>query len=656
MVTSDGFPKILDFGLAKVEQPAADDGSDIATVTRATRAGAILGTAPYMSPEQAAGRPVDHRSDQFAFGSMLYEMATGKRPFKKDTVPQTLAAVIQDDPKPIRKVNYALPVELSAIVERCLAKDPAARYESTADLAAELKTVPEIVSPWRARRRMLWRAAGVLVALLAAASVPQLMGLWDQLSSRAGPGSIESIAVLPLRNLSGDPEQEYFVDGITETLITDLTKIRALKVIGRSSAMRYKNSDKPLVEIARELGVDAVVEGSAMRVGDSVRVMAQLIDPETEQALWAESYERDLENVLVLQSEVAQAIAAEVQVVLTPEEAGRLAEARPVDPEAHDAYLKGSYHWKKQTPADLDTAQRYFERALEKDPSYAPAYEGLAWVWAIRQQLAITPPQEAGPKAKEAALQAIELDEGSAGAHAALALVRTLTDWDWAGAELEWQRALELDPNSADAHAFFGYFLAITGRAEEAVSHAERAIELDPFNALFHGLSATVLHFDGRHDDAIAAADTALASQPDMQVARNARQLALYAKGMRDEHLADRRDWIAGDAELTAAFEKGLAEGGPEGAHRHLADLLAARLEESGQDVAPGGFGIMGAAQQYLFAGDLDRTIESLEKAYEVRTPNLLDVGFGPLWEPLRSDPRFQDLLRRLNLATSRAE
>jgi TolB-like protein/Tfp pilus assembly protein PilF/predicted Ser/Thr protein kinase len=656
MVTSDGHPKILDFGLAKVERPVAEDDSTMATETKATRHGAILGTAPYMSPEQAAGRPVDHRSDQFAFGSMLYEMATGKRPFKKATVPQTLAAVIQDDPKPIRKVNYALAVELSTIVERCLAKDPAERFESTADLVRELKAVPEAPTPWRAHRRMLWGAVGVLVALLGAMLAPQLAGRWDRLFSPAGPASIESIAVLPLRNLSGDPEQEYFVDSMTETLITNLAKIGALKVASPSSAMRYKGTDKPLTEIARELDVDAVVDGSALRAGDSVRVMVQLIDGETEEALWAESYERDLENVLLLQSEVAQAIAGEVQVALTPEEVGRLADARTVNPEAHDFYLKGSYHWKKQTPEDLETAQRYFERALEEDPAYAAAHEGLAWVWAVRQQLAITSPDEAGPKAKEAALQAIELDDSSAGAHAALALAKTLADWDWAGAEAEWRRALELDPDSADAHAFFGDFLAIAGRTNEAVGHAERAVELDPFNALFHALSARVLYFDRRYDDALAAAGTALGSQPDMLLARDAQQAALYLEGRRDEHLADRRDWIAGDAELVTAFDQGRAEGGPEGAHRALADLLAARLEESGQRVAPGGFGIMGVAQQYLFAGDLDRVVESLQKAYEARTPKLLDIGHGPLWDPLRSDPRFQELLRRMNLPTNGVE
>jgi tetratricopeptide (TPR) repeat protein len=383
--------------------------------------------------------------------------------------------------------------------------------------------------------------------------------------------------------------------------------------------------------------------------------MAQLIDPETEQTLWAESYERDFEDVLLLQGEVAQAIAEELEVALTPEEAGRLAGAGTVNPEAHDAYLKGSYHWKKQTRQDLDTAQRYFELALEKDPSYASAYEGLAWVWATRQLLAISPPREAGPQAREAALQALELDEGSAGAHAALALVRTVTDWDWEGAESEWRRALELDPSSADAQAYFAYFLAITGRTEEAVTHAERALELDPFNALFHGLSAKVLYFDGRYDDALAAARMALASQPDMQVALNALQLSLYLEGRRDEHLADRRDWMAGDAELVAAYEQGLATGGYEGAMRGIADLLTARLEESGQAVAPGGFGIMGVAQQYLFAGDLDRAIESLETAFEARDPDVLDIGHGPLWDALRSNPRFLDLLRRMNLPMTQA-
>jgi TolB-like protein len=587
-------------------------------------------------------------------GSILYEMATGNLAFKKDTIPQTLTAIIEENPEPIKKLNEEIPVELSAIVERCLAKDLDERYALTEDLASALKTVPETVSPWRARRKYLWAAAGLLVAVLAMALTPNLIRLWDQISSRAGPSPIESIAVLPLQNLSGDPEQEYFADGMTEALITDLAKIAALKVISRSSSMRYKGTDKPLSEIANELNVDVLVEGSAQRVGDSVRIMAQLIDPETEQALWAESYEQDLENVLLLWSEVAQAIAGEVQVALTPEETNRLASARPVDPEAHDAYLKGSYHWKNPTPANLDTAQSYFELALDKDPSYAPAYAGLAWVWAARQQMGITPPHEAGPKGKTAALQAIALDDSSAEAYGALGVIRTWTDWDWDGAGQAWRRALELDPNAANTHAYYAHFLAITGRVDEAVPHSERAIELDPFNALYHALYAVVLQYDRRYDEAIAAARTARAMQPGMPFARSTLQYVLFSNGMRDEMLAVQREWIVRDSELVEAFEQGLAEASYEGAHRRIADIMAARLEASDGVVPPGGFDAFFIAQQYLYAGDYDRTIDWLEKSYEARIPNMPYLG-RPHWDALRSNPRFQDLLRRMNLHTTSA-
>ena len=371
MVTSDGYVKILDFGLAKLLPEAVDFGSEEITISKElTRAGVILGTVGYMSPEQASGRPLDHRSDQFSFGSILYEMATGKIAFKRETAAQMLAAIIEGEPEPVAKVNPKVPPHLRVIVERCLEKHPEERYESTRDLARELEGLREI--PFALPAILTRRAVLAGVLALVVLGIALLVGLnggglRDRLLGGVSP--IDSLAVLPLANQSGDPEQEYFVDGITEALITDLAKISALKVISRNSAMRYKDTDKSIPEIAEELGVDAVIEGSVLREGDRVRVTAQLIEASTDQYLWADNFEQELRDIMTLYSDVARAIAQEIEIAVTPEEERRLASVRPVNPEAHDAYLKGSYHWKKLTREDLDTAQRYFELALEKDPS-----------------------------------------------------------------------------------------------------------------------------------------------------------------------------------------------------------------------------------------------------------------------------------------------
>jgi len=372
---------------------AVDYGSEEATVTRElTRAGVILGTVGYMSPEQASGQPLDHRSDQFSFGSILYEMATGKIAFKRETAAQMLAAIIEGEAEPIAKVNPKVPTHLRAIVERCLEKHPEERYESTRDLARELegsKEVPFALPGVLTRRTVLAGVSALVVLGIALLVGINVGGLRDRLLGGTTP--IDSLAVLPLANQSGDPEQEYFVDGITEAIITDLAKISALKVISRNSSMRYKDTDKSIPEIAEELDVDAVIQGSVLRSGGSVRVTAQLIEARTDQYLWADNFDRELRDVLALYSDVARAIAQEIEIAVTPEEETRLTSVRPVNPEAHDAYLKGIYNWEKRSPEGFRRAIDYLQQAIEIDPSYAPAYATLAFCYGTSGTLGLIP-------------------------------------------------------------------------------------------------------------------------------------------------------------------------------------------------------------------------------------------------------------------------
>ena len=656
VIAPEGGAKVLDFGLAtRLSEKELSEASTHSLDT-AELSGKIVGTLAYMAPEQLRGRPADACSDIWSLGVVLYEMASGVRPFKGKTGFELSSAILSTAPPPLAPgPGGALPAQLQMVIDRCLEKDPARRYQSAGEVRAALETAQSAASgplrstaqPVRPGWRWLLPAAGLAVALAAVAALD--VGGVRRLLVGGDSGQLRAVrmAVLPFANLSGDPEQEYLSDGFTQELITQLGRLHpeGLSVIARSSVMRYKKGDTPVDQIGRELRVDYVLEGSTQREADRVRINAELIHVRDQTQLWADTYERELSGILTLQSEVAERVARALALELLPAEQARLTSARSVDPEAYDAYLKGSYHWKKITPADIDTAERYFELALEKDPSYAPAYEGLAIVWGARQQMGITPPHEAGPKAKAAALQAIALDDDSAEAHAALALVRTWTDWDWAGAWPEWRRALELDPNAANAHAYYAHFLAIVGRTDEAIPHSERALELDPFNALFHSLYAMVLYFDRRYDDAMAAARTALALQPGQGIARYTLQTVFIAKGMRDEQLALQRERIAHDPERVAVFERGLAEAGYEGVQRGIADLLAARYEKSGW----GEFGPESIAFRYLDAGDYDRAIDWLEKGYEDRDPNLPYIG-KPFYDPLRSDPRFQALLRRMNL------
>ena len=653
VITPEGRAKVLDFGLAKQMT-----GQELAETTIApaslTAPGVVAGTLAYMAPEQLRGQPADARSDIWALGVVLYEIAAGTRPFQGQTGFELSSAILN---QPLPPLPSSVPAPLAGVIDRCLAKEPGARFQRGDEARVALEAVASgQAAAWptwrvvlrRHHRELVATAGGVLI-LLAVAGV--LFGLdVGGVRSRvtgavAAPARVIRLAVLPFANLSGDAEQEYLSDGLTQEMITMLGRLHpaALQVIARTSVMRYKKTDKTIAQIGTELNADYILEGSAQREAGRIRISAELIKVLDQTQLWADSYQRELAGILVLQSEVAQKVAGALALRLLPAEQARLANARTVNPEAYDACQKGSYFWQKLTRADLDTAEQYFDLALEKDPGYAPAYAGIAYVWACRQQMRITPPREAGPKAKAAAQQAITLDDSSADAHEALADIKTWTDWDWAGAEPEWRRALELDPNAANAHAYYSHFLVIMGRLDEAQSHMELALKLDPFNALYHALYAMVLQYHRRFDDALAEARASLAMQPDLPLGKTLQQQLLMIKGMRDELLAMQRERITKDPERAAALERGFAEAGYEGAQRRIADVLAARYEKSGRM----GAGII--ALRYFDGRDYGRAIDWLEKSYDERDPNLPYIG-KPLFDPLRTDPRFQALLRRMGL------
>jgi TolB-like protein len=490
-------------------------------------------------------------------------------------------------------------------------------------------------------------------ASVAAAFGAPLALNWGGLRDRVlgAPRQITSIAVLPLANLSGDPDQEYFSDGMTESLIADLAKLSSLKVISRTSAMTFKGANKPLREIAAELGVDAILEGSAVRSGDRIRITAQLIDAKTDQHLWAESYERDFGDMLVVQSEVARAVAMQIRAQLTAQEQSRLASARPVNPEAQDAYLRGAFLSQRiNATENLDTAQRYFELALQKQPDYALAYAGIAWVWLVRQQRELVPPAEAGPKVTAAAERALALDSGLGQVHHTLALMKGWVQWDWAGAEASFRRAIELSPNYPDARVFYANLLTILRRTPEALPQIERALDLDPLNALFRTAYASILNDAGRYDDAISQAQRALAVEPDQQQADNAIRTAYFHKGMLKEaiEVALRRRvgnrQKQGKQQVQEVLRRYYDQGRYREAARAAAEVIEARWRA--------GEFPFGLPVYYTLAGERDKLLAFYEWAVDQHNPTIPGgIRDGARAFPeLESNPRYQALLRRVGL------
>jgi TolB-like protein/Tfp pilus assembly protein PilF/predicted Ser/Thr protein kinase len=647
MVTAKGQAKVMDFGLAKLR------GASPLTKSRTT-----LGTVSYMSPEQARGEEMDGRTDLWSLGVVLYEMLTAELPFKGDHDQAVIHAILNREPRPPSKIKEGLPSGLDAVVLRALAKKAGDRYASMEDLHGDLAAVAEGLKPLKARpvKKILGiRAAYVYpapAAVLALLLGLNIFGLRDRILGGAGRTErAVKLAVMPLANLTGDAGQEPFVDGLTEQMIVRLGRLHpeSLAVIARTSVMRYKGTETPVERIGRELGVEYVLEGSARREGSRVRITAELIKVRDKTQLWADSYDRELAGILALQNELAGSVAEALALKLLPDERARLSTAKSVNAEAYDAYLKGTQYWHSLKANDLDTAEKYFELALQRDPDNAAAYGGIALVWACRQQMDITPPGEAGPKARAAAQKAVALGDTSWEAHFALADILTWTDWDWRGGEREWRRTLELNPNNADALATYSHFLMIVGRPDEAMAQIRKALEVDPFNIIVRSFYAIDLLCVRRYDEAVAQARQALSLQADAPVALSALYNALYLRGRLDEVLALDKASDAGDPELLQALEKGFAAEGFPGSQKRWADVMAAR---HGKDDTPA----FRVALGYLFAGEKDLTLAWLEKALAERDPNLPYVSCLPIYDGVRDDPRFQALVRRMGLSLGRPD
>jgi TolB-like protein len=645
VMTSTGRAKVLDFGLARQEAGSARLNVD--PTGSLTLSGIIVGTPHYMAPEVLHGQRADARSDLWALGVMLHEMCAGSFPFDGPSVLALYNAIVNSPPAPLPD---RVPAGLKAVIARLLAKDPGQRYANATEAKAALEALrsgsASVVMPRRSRTRWTWVAAGILVAIIAAVAYVGFVGrhLPPPFGSRSGP--IRSIAVLPLANLSGDPAQDYFADGMTEELITQLAPIDSLKVISRTSVMHYKGTKMTLPEIARQLGVDGIVEGSVMRSGDRVRITAQLIDAAPERYVWGENYERDLTDVLDLQREVARDITAKIQLQLSPAQTARLASRSKVVPEAYELYLRGRFEWSTLSDAGVRRAIRYYEQAIVRDSNDARPYAGIANAYLVLAYIVrtITFP-EALPLARRFAAQALKRDPASAEAHTSMAASLIFNEHDWAEAERHVRLATQLNPGYPGGHLVYAILLGSEGRHKEALDYSRRAIELDPLFLIYNYNLAWQLYLMHRFDPALAQAGKTLKIESRFAPAIEVRARIKERRGRVADAITERRAMqaLGRPPELDAALEQAYRAQGARGYRE--AQLKIARNTPAGPRHSE-----TWIASIYGALGERDSAFASLDRAFASREGDLVFCKSDPSLDGLRSDPRMRALIARMNL------